>query len=237
MINCHRYKTFFKFSGSNHEVSSKDTSIGTTKFAPELNTLKLIMFFNLYPFSNTAFINLGRAQFLCDLITRTPIDICAHIFQIIGKTTARLATRLCIPFCSLIMKFMILEGVSPPTDAKKMDSLHPLSMFSLQASKSHSSKAPKSEPFLHTTSFGQGSAMPVHTETVSPIPSEMQTTSTPYAPPSHQADRFSTLIESVSQRISGLERFLFSTNNQIKMCLTTIEIQLDAIQQKLQDSL
>ena len=71
-----------------HEVFSKGTSIDTTKFAPELNTLKLIMFFNLYPLSNTAFINLGRAQFLCDLITRSPIDICAHIFQIIGKTAA-----------------------------------------------------------------------------------------------------------------------------------------------------
>ena len=74
--------------GSDHEVSSKGTSIGTVKFAPELNTLKLIMFFNLYPLSNTAFINLGRAQFLCDLITGTPIDICAHIFQIIGKIVA-----------------------------------------------------------------------------------------------------------------------------------------------------
>ena len=63
-----------------HEVSRKGTSIGTTKFAPELNTLKLIMFFNLYPLSNTTFINLGRAQFLCDLITGAPIDICAHIF-------------------------------------------------------------------------------------------------------------------------------------------------------------
>ena len=146
---------------------------------------------------------------------------------------AHSTARLCIPFCSLVMKIMILEGVSPPTYGKKMDHLHPLSMFSLQASKSHSSKAPKSEPFLHTTSFGQGSAMPVHTETVSPIPSEMQTTSTPYAPPSHQADRFSTLIESVSQRISRLERFLYFTNNQVQIRLTTIETQLDAIQQKL----
>ena len=34
---------------SDHEVSSKGTSIGTTKFTAELNTLKLIMFFNLYP--------------------------------------------------------------------------------------------------------------------------------------------------------------------------------------------
>ena len=53
--------------GSDHEVSSKGTSIGTVKFAPELNTLKLIMFFNLYPLLNTAFINLGRAQFVCYL--------------------------------------------------------------------------------------------------------------------------------------------------------------------------
>ena len=146
---------------------------------------------------------------------------------------AHSTARLCIPFCSLVMKIMILEGVSPPTYGKKMDHLHPLSMFSLQASKIHSSKAPKSEPFLHTTSSGQGSAMLVHTETVSPIPSEMQTTSTPYAPPSHQADRFSTLIESVSQRISRLERFLYFTNNQVQIRLTTIETQLDAIQQKL----
>ena len=47
--------------GPDHEVSRKGTSIGTTKFAPKLNTFKLIMFFNLYPLSNTAFINLGRA--------------------------------------------------------------------------------------------------------------------------------------------------------------------------------
>ena len=74
--------------GLDHEVSSKGTSIGTAKFAPELKTLTLIMFFNLYPLSNTSFINLGRAQFLCDLITGVLIDICAHIFQTIGKTTA-----------------------------------------------------------------------------------------------------------------------------------------------------
>ena len=66
--------------GPKHEVSSKGTSINTTKFAPELTTLKLIMFSNLYPLSNTAFINRGRAQFLCDLITGALINICAHIF-------------------------------------------------------------------------------------------------------------------------------------------------------------
>ena len=47
--------------GPNHEVSSIGTSISTAKFAPELTTLKLIMFSNLYPLSNTTFINLERA--------------------------------------------------------------------------------------------------------------------------------------------------------------------------------
>ena len=116
------------------------------------------MFSNLYPLSNTAFINLGRAQFLCDLITGITIDICAHIFQIIGRTTARSATRTCIPFCSLIMKIMLLEGVRPPTDGKIVSRPRPISMITLQASKSHSSKAPKSEQFTHATPSGHDSA-------------------------------------------------------------------------------
>ena len=66
--------------GLDYEISSKATSIRIAKFAPDLMTLKLIMLFNLYPLSNTAFINLGRAQFPCDLIIGVPIDICAHIF-------------------------------------------------------------------------------------------------------------------------------------------------------------
>ena len=79
---------FLQVLGLDHEVSSTGTSISTAKFAPELTTLKLIMFSNLYPLSNTTFNNLGRAQFLCDLITGAPIDICAHIFQTIRKTVA-----------------------------------------------------------------------------------------------------------------------------------------------------
>ena len=47
--------------GDEHKVSAKGTSIGTTKFKPELKTLTFIMFFNLYPLSNMRFINLGRA--------------------------------------------------------------------------------------------------------------------------------------------------------------------------------
>ena len=164
--------------GPDHEISSKGTSIVTAKFALELKTLTLIMFFNLYPLSNTGFINLGRAQFLCDLIIGVPIDISTHIFQLIGKTAARTATRTCLPFCSLIMKIMVLKGVRPPKDGKTMVCFRPLSMISLQASKSHSSKAHKSEPFSYATPSNHGSATLVYTETASPITLELQTIST-----------------------------------------------------------
>ena len=76
----------------------------------------------------------------------------------------------------------------------------------------------------------------MHTTTVFPIPSEKQTTGAPSAP-SSQDDRLSTLIEGLYQRISELERSLYSTNNHVQMRLTAIETQLDAIQQKLDDSL
>ena len=47
--------------GTDLEVSSTGTSIGTARFSPELKTLALIMYSNLYPLTNTGFINLGRA--------------------------------------------------------------------------------------------------------------------------------------------------------------------------------
>ena len=118
MIELQRFKTFLQILGSDHKVSTTGTSISTAKFAPELTILKLIMFSNLYPLSNTTFINLGRAQFLCDLITGAPIDICAHIFYTMRKTAVRTATRGIIPFCSLIMKLILREGIVPPTDGK-----------------------------------------------------------------------------------------------------------------------
>ena len=184
------------------------------------------MFSNLYPLYNTTFINLGRAQFLCDLIIGVPIDICAHIFQTIGKTAARSAARTNIPFCSLIMKILLREGVRPPTDGKTISRPRPISMITLHASKSHSSKTPKSELVSHATPSGlHDSATPVHTTTLSPIPSKKQTTGTP-STPSSQDDRLSTLIEGLYQCIFELE-----------MRLTTIEGQLDTIQQKLEDSL
>ena len=109
-------KEILDILGADYEVFAKGTTIGTAKFGPELKTLTLIMFFNLYPLTNTGFINLGRAQFLCDLNTEAQIDICAHIFQTMGKTAGRSVARMCLPFCSLIMKIMVLKGVHPPKD-------------------------------------------------------------------------------------------------------------------------
>ena len=121
---------------------------------------------------------------------------------------------------------MVLEGVRLPKDGKTLVRLHPLSMVSLQASKSHSSKAPKSESFPHATSSGHNSAThttPVHTETTSPHTPELQTTSTQPVHPSSQPDRLSTLTEGLYQRIFEFERVLYSTNKQVQMRLTTIE--------------
>ena len=171
------------------------------------------------------FINLGRAQFLCDLITEASIDICAHIFQTIRKTAARSAARGCIPFCSLIMKFILREGIIPPSDGKMMTRSHPISMITLQASKSHSSKTPKSEPSTYETPHVHAPVTPA------------QSTGTSFVPPGFQTAKQSHLITNVFHQISELERLLHSFHNQTQMRLTTIETQLDVIQHKLEESL
>lgn len=152
---------------ADHEVSAKGTSIGTAKFEPKLKTLTLIMFSNLYPLSNIGFINLGRAQFLCDLIIGALIGICAYILQTMGKTAARTAAQMCLPFYSLIMKIMLLKGVCPPRDGTILVRQCPISIVSLQMSKSHSSaerekhnpsKTPKSGSAPHVTPSSHGLA-------------------------------------------------------------------------------
>ena len=120
------------------------------------------------------------------------------------------------------MKIMLLKGVRPPTDGKIVSRLRPISMITLQASKSHSSKAPKSETFTHATPSSHDLATLVHTETASPHTPELQTPGTQPLHPSLQADKLSTLIKGVNQRIFGLEKLLLSTNNQIQMLFNQI---------------
>ena len=206
-------------------MGSIGSSIGTALFSPELTTLKLIMFSNLHPLSYTAFIGFGRDKFLCDLISSVSIDICAHIFQIIGKTAARSATRTILPFCSLIMKIILREGVSLSSDEKIMPRPQPRSIYTLQASKSHSSKKPKSEPSTY--------ASPSAHATVTLI----QSTGTSSVPPGFQTAKQSHLIVNVFHQLSDLERLLHSFHSHTQMRLITIETQLDVVQKMLKDSL
>ena len=108
---------------------------------------------------------------------------------------------------------MLLEGVHPLTAGKIVTRPRPISMITLQASKSHSSKAPKSEPLTHATPSSHDSATPMHTDIVSPFTPELQTTNTLQEQSSPQADRLGILFESLHLRIAGLEKVLYSTNN------------------------
>ena len=135
------------------------------------------------------------------------------------------------------MKIMHLEGVHPPTDGKIVPRPRPISMITLQASKTHSFKAPKSDQFTHSIPSGHDSATPMCTNTVSPFTLELQTTSTLQEQSGPQANRLGILFESLHLRIAGLEKVFYSTNNQVQMRLTAMETQLDAIKQKLEDNL
>ena len=75
------------------------------------------------------------------------------------------------------MKIILLEGVNPPSDGKMINRPRPISMITLQASKSHSSQKPKSEHMSPATTSAHGSDTPVHTVTIFPVTPELQPTS------------------------------------------------------------
>ncbi|XP_065623550.1 uncharacterized protein LOC136064960 [Quercus suber] len=197
--------------GPDHDISSTGTLISTTKFSPELTTLKLIMFSNLYPLTNTVYINLGRAQFLCDLITGTTIDICAHIYHIIRKTTTRTVAQGCLPFCSLIMNFVLREGVTPPSIGNMIARPRPISMFTLQASKSHSSKAPKSAHLFSPTSST----------------SEQPGTTQPQSAP--QPDKLQMLFDNIHKRLTEMEKTLRDGQKEQSERLVVMQDQIDVL--------
>ena len=213
------------------KVSSMGTSIGTSRFGPEMKTLTLIMYSNLYPLTNTGFISLRRAQFLWDLINGVPIDICAHIFQILGRTTRRSAGRTCLPFCSLIMKILTLKGIHPPKNGTVLPYHGPISLHSLQSSKVHSStkranKSPSKPPLSGSKTsspaspIGKSSAafnVSKLLETLPPYnlePQHSNTHSQPGSPIPHM-DRMMTLMEGLHECIFELANIMYSHNNHV----------------------
>ena len=110
-------------------------------------------------------------------------------------------------------------------------------MVSLQASKSYSFKTPKSEHISPSTTSVHGLDTPMHIVTISPITPKLQLTSNQPEQSGPQNDQLGPLFEHLHMRIVGIERLIYSTNNQVQLHLTTMENQLDAIQQKLEDSL
>ena len=169
------------------------------------------MFSNLYPLSNTGFINLGRAQFLCDLIIGAQIDICACIFQTIGK----IAARMCLPFCSLLIKIIKHEGVRPPKEGKIIVCHRPISIASLQKNKGQSSAKQKRQDLSLRPKSKSACTTSRHTNATSPLIPEPQTTSTQPRQSSTHTDRFTMLAESLHERVSGLANVIYSTNNQV----------------------
>ena len=88
-----------------------------------------------------------------------------------------------------------------------------------------------------TTTSAHGSNTPVYTTTISPITPELQPTSNQLGQSSPQANRLGPLFENLQMRSAGIERLIYSTNNQVQLHLMTVENRLDAIQQKLEDNL
>ena len=123
------------------------------------------------------------------------------------------------------MKFILRKGINPPSDGKMLTRPRPISMVTLQASKSHSSRTLKNEPPTYETPQAHAPITPT------------QSSGTSFVPPRFQTTKQSHLITNVAHQISELERLLHSFHNQTQMRLTTIETQLDAIQQKLEESL
>ena len=135
------------------------------------------------------------------------------------------------------MKFILREGINPPLDGKMMTHPRPISMFTLQASKSHSSKTTKSALISLAIPSAPESETHLHTTTTLHVTPELQQTSTPQVHFDPQTNRLGILFESLHKRIEGMATLLYSTNNQVQMRLKAMKNQLDAIHQKLKDGL
>ena len=93
------------------------------------------------------------------------------------------------------MKFSLREGIVPPTDGKMLTRQRPISMYTLQASRSHSSKTPKSAYISPVTPSAPKSETPVHTTPTSRVIPEVPQASISQAHTDPQTDRVGSLLK------------------------------------------
>ena len=112
------------------------------------------------------------------------------------------------------MKFILHEGIVPPSDGKMLTHQRPISMFTLQASRSHSSKTPKSAHISPVTPSTLESETPVRTTATSRVIPEVPQTSIPQAQSDPQTDRVGSLLENIQKRIEEMVTLLYSTDRK-----------------------
>ena len=135
------------------------------------------------------------------------------------------------------MKLILREGIIPPADGKMLTRQRPISMFTLQASRSHSSKTPRSAHISPVTPSALELETPAHTTSTSRAVPEASQASILQAQTAPHTDRVGSLLEHIQKRIDEIVALLYSTNNHVQMRLETMENQLDDIQRKLDESL
>ena len=114
---------------------------------------------------------------------------------------------------------------------------HPISMYTLQANRSHSFKTSKSAHISPVTPSALELETPEHTTPTSHVIPKVPQPSIPQAQTDPQTDRVGSLLANIQKRIDEMVTLLYSTNNHVQMRLETMKNQLEAIQQKLDDSL
>ena len=156
--------------------------------------------------------NLGRELFLHDLITDEEIDVCSHIFHILAKTVDQIASRNCIPFCSLIWRILKLKGVHPLEDERPYPRPSPINIRTLHASMSHTKKSTKQES--HATQGSSSSTSHAYDE---------------------QLDNIMVTLQEITTKISGLATIMHSQHIRLDTKFTSLQTQMDQIQRKLEE--
>ena len=197
---------------ANLEFSPNGKSISVASLSPELRLLTMIMFSNLYPLSNTVYMNLGRALFLHDLIIDIEIDVYSHIFHIVAKTVDQIALRNCIPFYCLISRILKLKSVHPSEDEHPYARPSPINIHTLHASMSHTKKNTKHES--HATQGSSSSTSHVYDE---------------------RLDNIMSTLQEITTNIFGLATIMHSQHIHFNTKFTSLQAQLDQIQRKLEE--